>query len=521
VAEQYDVVVVGGGHNGLAAAATIAKHGFRVAVCERRQFPGGAVATEELYPGYRFSSCSYITHMLHERVVEELGIATHLGPIHSLGPEIHLLPDGRVFRREERHEDTAITAGRLFGAAAADACLTWDKRWDEAGRFIDEFLLGPAPTLGQLDEHSASLPCADTIRVFGQLSYRQLLDQTLPELMRTAFAPNLDGSIDTVGSPLTQAYYATERCRRTYQGVPEGGMGAVSQAFAAAARALGVDVLLGREVAEIVIQDGVATGVRLTGGERIDADAIVSNADPKRTFLKLIDAHALPRGLADQIGGLDSSPGGVKIHLALRRKPDMRKILGDRDPKQLGLINLYPSWDWYVRAPIQQRRGSFPRDAFPQIQIPTFADETLAAPGRHIMSIFIPHVAPRLSRRGWASRRWDLANLTLKRIAEVIPNLWECLDGVVVFSPEELEQRVGLTDGNIRHIAHLPGQAYANRPMPDWSDGTTPISRLYLCGASVHPGGEVSGVPGYRVGTRVANELGSHTDHLVGQPSGG
>jgi len=507
MAERYDVVVVGGGHNGLSAAATMAKHGLRVAVCERRAFPGGAVATEELYPGYRFSSCSYITHMLHERVVEELGIAEHLGPIHHLGPDIHLLPDGRVFRTEERHEDTAAAAGDVFGAQAAEACLTWEQHWDQAGELVNEFLFGSAPTPTQLQERSASLRCADTIRLFGDLSYRQLLEQTLPEQIRTAFAPNLDGSIDAIGAPLTQAYYATERCRRTYQGVPEGGMGAIAEAFAAAARTLGVDVLCDHEVAEIVIADGHATGVRLLDGERVEADAVVSNADPKRTFLKLIDPNRLPPGLAKEISQLDSAPGGVKIHLALRREPDLGTILGDRDPKQLGLINLYPSWDWYIRAPSEQRRGSFPRHAFPQIQIPTFADTTLAAPGRHVMSIFIPHVAPRLRGRGWAVRRWEIANLTLKRLAEVMPNLWECLDGVVVFSPEELEQRVGLTDGNIRHLAHLPGQAYASRPLPGWSDGTTPIARLYLCGAGVHPGGEVSGVPGYRVGTMIANQL--------------
>jgi phytoene dehydrogenase-like protein len=358
VSERVYAVVVGGGHNGLAAAAALARRGLRVVVLERRPFVGGAVATEELVPGYRFSSCSYITHMVHEAVLEELAVVPHYPRIHPLGPTIDVLPDGRVFRSGASPLETAESAASLFGEEAGAAFLAWDALWAEAARFVDGYLLGPAPTIAELRAAATVAGVQDAIELLARTSYRELLETRFPAPLRTALAPNVDGAVEAVGAPLTQAYYATERCReQRYQGVPEGGMGAVSAAFAAAARAAGAEIRCDAPVAEILVERGRVEGVRLASGERIEAAAVLSNADPKRTLLGLVEPSQLPRGVLGAVRRLDSSPGGVKIHLALRREPDLRRILGEREPEQLGFINIYPSEDWYLRAPARAARS--------------------------------------------------------------------------------------------------------------------------------------------------------------------
>jgi phytoene dehydrogenase-like protein len=364
-------------------------------------------------------------------------------------------------------------------------------------RVVDRFMLGPAPTLEDLREEARRQGVEATFERFAGRSYSQLLEETFPSpAARAAFAPNLDGDVHATGAPLTQAYYETQRLRTLrYQGIPEGGMGAVSHAFARAAAAAGARLRLGAEVALILVEDGVARGVELVGGERIRARLVVSNADPKRTFLRLCERAALPTGVAELVEGLDSSPGGIKIHCALRGIPDVARLTDGDDPRGLGLIDVLPAEDWWLRVPAERAAGAFPDAAFLQLQIPTLTDPTLAPRG-HVVSGFMPHVAPRLAQGSWSGRRAELAELLLARIETAVPNLRDALVDYILFTPEDLESRVGLTDGNIRHLAHLPGQAFDSRPVQGWSDGSTPVRGLFLCGAGIHPGGEVSGANG-------------------------
>jgi phytoene dehydrogenase-like protein len=285
-------------------------------------------------------------------------------------------------------------------------------------------------------------------------------------------------------------------------------MGAVSAAFAEAVGELGVELWLGAEVERITVEHGRATGVILRDGRHLLARAVVSNADPKRTFLRLIEAADVPEEVRARVESLDSSPGGVKLHCALKEAPDLTRLIGSDDPAGVGFIDILAGAGWYERIGPETASGAFPDSAFLQLQIPAFVDRTLTPEGCHIVTAFMPHVAPRLRDTPWRAAASRLAGATLGRIEQWIPNIRSALVDYTLFTPEDLEARVGLTDGNIRHLALCLNQAFESRPLPGWASGKTPIQSLYLCGAGIFPSGEVSGLPGYHAARTVAADFG-------------
>jgi phytoene dehydrogenase-like protein len=405
-------------------------------VVEARGRVGGAATTEELIAGYRFSTCAYALHLLHEEVVRRLEL--DLPRLLELPPRVAILPDG-----------TRVGDGDL----EPEAFARWEGLWDEAARAVDPHLIGRPPEPAELGlQHLAST--SNTV--------------LLAQMFRTAearavYAPRYDETRpDVPGGPLAYAYMETGRCRREeHQGVPEGGMGALVDAFARAAPRV--------RLATAVVRIEPGRGVVLGDGTRIEARAVVSNADPARTASLL----------GERPPELDLAPAGAKLHCALRGRPAVES----------GLVHVYPRLDWYAHCHPDRAEASLV-----EIQVPTLVDDSLAPAGDHCLSAYVPF-APR-------GRPDELRALLLDRIRLAVPNLDDVLVDCVLHGPEELESRLGLTNAQIHHVAHSPSHMYAQR-----GDGTTAHEGVFLCGAGIHPGGEVSGVPGLNTATLVAEYL--------------
>ena len=398
----------------------MARAGLDVLVLERRGRVGGAVASEELVPGFTFSTCAYALHLLHERVVDELGLELDL--IESPEPTV-LLPDGAALRADE-------SGARALGEL--DAWRAWDRGWDEGATLVDGTLLGEPPLWESLDS-----PLAD-------VSMTQLLERhfELPEARALFDRLYFEGDPDEPGGPLAYAYVETSRKRDArVKGVPRGGMGEVADAFARAADDAGARVHVCSEVLRMHPTVVVADGRQLT------ARAVLVNAAPD---------DPRPRG-----------PRGAKVHCALRGEPDLSRLGVERE--ELGVVA------------VRDDDGSLV-----ELQLPSLRDESLAPPGCHTLSIFMPKALPD----------------ALARAERAIPNLRDIVAAVVEHGPDELERRVGLRVGQVHHVPHVPAAMFDRR-----GGARTEVEGVYRCGAAAHPGGEVSGIPGWNAAQAVLADL--------------
>jgi phytoene dehydrogenase-like protein len=268
--------------------------------------------------------------------------------------------------------------------------------------------------------------------------------------------------------------------------------------MATAARSYGVTIETGVTTAEILVEGGAAVGIHLANGGDIRARVVASNADPKRTFLHLVAGDHLPADFRRRVERLKTNAAYFKFHAALRRLPDLSRYFdGDFDARYVGYTKISPSIDYFKRAWDDALHGRPPGAPVMDIQIPSGYDTTMAPEGKHVMSIWASYAPVRLAKGTWDERRDEIGEHFIDTLARYAPDIRDCLVDWKLFTPQDLEERVGLTDGNIRHLDIVPSQFFAGRPMPGWAHYRTPIKRLYLCGAGTHPGGEVTGAPGH------------------------
>jgi phytoene dehydrogenase-like protein len=295
---------------------------------------------------------------------------------------------------------------------------------------------------------------------------------------------------------------------RENTGIVRGGMGAITQAIAAAARSFGAMIQTGVTISEILVEAGAAIGVRLADGGEIRARTVASNADPKRTFLGLVSPDYLPADFRRAVARLKTRAAYFKFHAALSRLPDLSRYFdGDFDARCLGYTKISPSIDYFKRAWDDAAHGRPPRGPVLDIQIPSGYDPTMAPPGRHVMSIWASYAPVRLAEGTWDARREEIGGHLIDTLAQYAPDIRDCLGAWQLFTPQDLEARVGLTDGNIRHLDIVASQFLAARPMPGWAHYRTPIRALYLCGAGTHPGGEVTGAPGHNAAQAILADI--------------
>lgn len=498
----YNVIVVGGGHNGLVCAAYLAKAGLDVLVLERREVLGGACATEELFPGYRISTCAYVAYILQDKVVADLELRKHGYKVHPLPMKrLFPYPDGRHIAFWNDTERTCREISAVFSATDAQGYAAIQEFWHRCAILFDRFFLSEPPTLDELQYQVRGTD--------DEALLDRLLHGTLPDLIDELFQSDevkaavishvmAANGLDEPG--LLLAYAATKPnmlVDASNQGIVVGGMGAISECIARSAESVGATVRCRTEVRRILVEAGRACGVELVGGRVIRSDLVVSNADPKLTFLGLVGDTHLDTDVADSVRGLETSHATVKFHAAVHEHPDLSRYLGvGFDPKMITTIGIGPSTEYFRQSIQDARNGVVTSCPVIDVQVPTVYDQTVAPEGKHIVSMWVRFMPVKPKGTTWDERREDLGEQLVDVLTEYAPNFRRSLIDWVVFTPSDIERRVGMTDGNFRHTDHVAGQILAHR-LFDRGGHRAPIPGLYMCGAGTHPGGDVSGAPGH------------------------
>jgi len=510
-ANTHDIIVIGGGHNGLTCAAYLARAGLNVLVLERREIVGGACITEELIPGHRFPTCAYHCHMLQAKVIDDLELRKHGFDVFPLDPVRFLpFPDGSYINLW-RDTDRMIKEIAAISPRDAEAYPAWDRFWEKAARLVQDYVLAPAPTLSELFERARATGDEDVLETLLTVSMKDLVEEYFEsEQIRGAFIGAAEsGDPGAAGSAYARAYFTIDRfADPKNMGLAKGSMGAITQAMARSATSFGAEVRTDSPVSKIIVRDGRAAGVALQDGSEFYAPTIVSNADPKRTFLDLLDASALDYDFRRRVRQLKTRFSSVKLHCTLTALPDFSRYLGPGfDPKMLAMIKICPSVEYFEANLRDALAGRFTTSPQMYIQIPSVYDDTLAPAGRHVMSMWMQLQPVTLSDGDWDHAHQEVFDVLMDTMSVYAPNIREVVDRWQVLTPADIERRVGLTDGNIRQLDTVPSQLFSRRPLPGWSDYRTPVEGLYLCGAGTHPGGEVSGAPGHNAAHAILTDL--------------
>lgn len=512
--ERYDAIVIGAGHNGLIAAGYLARAGRRVLVLERREIVGGATVTEEHFPGYHLSTCSYVCSLLLPEVIRDLEMVRYGYDVRPFDPQYFVpFPDGRYFMTTL---DGRITREQIAKFSTRDVAA-WDAYWAMWDRILGRvrpLLLRPAPSMADLERAFAGPE--------GQADLRTLLMKSIAEVLDEYFeseevkAPICTGGV--IGTDLGPrapgtAYVKLHHLLGTLNGQPgtwgfvRGGMGSIADALAAFCRDRGVTILTDAEVAEIDVADGAARGVRLVDGRRFAADVVLSNADPQRTFLQMVERRHLPEWFVEGVASMKVKGSVVKVLLGLGELPDFTCLPGTEvGPQHTGGIVINPSIDYLERAADDAKYGRPSARPFMDAYIQSATEDGLAPPGKHTMSLFVQYAPYDLAEGDWDSRRDEIGANIIDTLAEYAPNIHDAIEHMSVLGPPDIEATVGITGGNIFHGEITPDQMFAFRPVPGWSGYESPVERLYLCGSGAWPGGAVFGAPGRNAALAVLGE---------------
>jgi phytoene dehydrogenase-like protein len=511
---KHDVIIIGGGHNGLVCAAYLARAGRKVLVLERRERVGGAAVTEEVFPGFRFSVFSYVVSLLRPEIIRDLELPRHGLHILPLESTITPLDNGDYLGQWSDHDQNRRELARH---SLRDA-----EAYDEFGLMLHQMaraikpLLGlapPNPTSLSLNELFAMKRLAEHFRALGPKRFHTLhklltmssadfLDEWFETeaLKATKSASGIIGTLLGPRSPGT-AYVLLHHYMGELDGVfrawgfAKGGNGSVSAAIAGAARAAGAEIRCNASVANVLISGNRARGVVLEGGEEIRAKLVVSGADPRRTFMQLVGEKHLPGEFVDSIRRFRFRGSSAKVNLALGELPDFTCLPG-RGPHLRGAVSISPSVEYLERAYDDAKYGEVSRQPYMDIVIPSMIDPAMAPPGKHVMSIFVQY-APYHVNGGWTdARREALGDLVIDTLARYAPNLKNAILHRQVVTPADIERIVGLAEGNIFQGELTLQQMFFLRPVPAWAKYRTPLAGLYQCGAGTHPGGGVMGASG-------------------------
>ena len=513
-AVRYDAIIIGGGHNGLTAAAYLARAGRKVVVLERRHVLGGAAVTEEVFPGFHFSVCSYVVSLLRPEIIRELDLARHGLEILPLDGTFTPMPNGDYLWRVNDHAKTHREIAR-HSRLDAEAYDEYGRAMVEMGRFVK-------PILGMLPPDPASLDPRGLkqllflLRRFQRLprgdQYNQVqlmtmsavdfLDQWFETdvLKATMSASGIIGTFLGVRSPGT-AYVLLHHYMGEIDGafrswgLARGGTGAISNAIAGAARAAGVEIRTNVEVAKILVGGNRATGVVLRNGDELGASVVASSVDPRLTFLRLLDSGSLPDDFLEDIHRYKFRGSSAKVNLALDALPDFTALPGP-GPHLRGAVSISPSVDYMERAYDDAKYGRFSTKPYIDIVIPSLTDPSVAPPGKHVMSCFVQYAPYHLANGSWDQQREAFGDTVIDTLAEYAPNIRGIVRHRQVLTPLDLEREWGLSEGNIFQGELTLEQLFFLRPAPGWAQYRTPVSQLYMCGSSTHPGGGIMGAPG-------------------------
>jgi phytoene dehydrogenase-like protein len=502
--DRYDAIVVGSGHNGLIAAAYLAKAGKRTLVLERRSIVGGATVTEEIFPGYRLSTCSYVCNLLLDEVIRDLDLVRHGYDVRPFDPQYFVpFPDGRYYMSflDGRKTREQISKFSRKDVTAYDAYWAM---WERIVARMRPLLLRPAPTWEEIERAFDGPQGMEDWRTLTRRSIAEILDEYFES--DQIKAPLCTGGVIGVNAgPRTPGtayvkYHHLIGALDGHQGAwgfVRGGMGSVSGSIAAAGREAGVEILTDAEVAEVEIDGGRARGVRLLDGRRFAAGMVLSNADPHRTYLGMVGEKHLPEDLVAGLHRYRVKGSVVKVLLALGELPNFTALPGTEvGPQHTGGIVINPSIDYLETAWDDCKRGHPSRRPFMDCYIQTATETGLTPPGKHTLSLYVQYAPYDLAEGTWDERRDEIGANIVDTLAEYAPNLPNAIEHMRVLGPPDIEEIIGITGGNIFHGEIMPDQMFGYRPVPGFSDYRTPVDGLYLCGSGAWPGGAVFGAPG-------------------------
>jgi phytoene dehydrogenase-like protein len=525
---KRDVLIIGGGHNGLVTAFYLAQAGFKPLVLERRPQPGGAAITEEFHPGFRCSILAHAAGPLRPDIIRDMQLEKH--GLKLIVPDVGMVslsPDGRALvLPSDLLTDRSAAEISKFSQKDAAQYPGFQKSLSRMGRVMGEAL---ALTPPNLDHPSAGdlwsmLQTGRSLRNLGKKDMYRLLrwgpmavadlvaEYFETELLRATIAAR--GIFGTFLGPWSAGSSLVLLIRAAADAHPAGsacfaagGMGAITQAMASAAQQAGAEIRSGAEVIEVRVKEGAASSVLLSSGEEIGAHAIISNADPKRTLLKLVHPTHLSPDFVMKLQHY-RTPGSVaKVNLALSGLPNFTALNGTSHNALSGRIHIGPEIDYLERAFDQSKYGNFSRQPYLEVVIPSVTDSSLAPEGKHVMSIYMQYAPYKLRGSDWESQRKALGQTVVHTLAQYAPNLPELILHHQIITPQDLEDTYGLTGGHIFHGELALDQFFTMRPLLNWARYRTPIQNLYLCGSGTHPGAGLTGGSGANAAREILKDL--------------
>lgn len=525
--KTYDAIVVGGGHNGLVAAGYLAKAGLKTVLLERRHVLGGAAVTEEVFPGFRYSVCSYIVSLLRPEIIRDLELPKHGLQIVPLPSTFCPFPDGRYLLRADDPAETYRLV-RKFSKKDAETLPLFAKQMTRICRFVKPILSMVPPNLDsfhpkelskQLDlvKHFRDLDpevMEDVLKLF-TMSAVDYLDDWFesPELKASMSVSGIIGTFLGVRSPGT-AYVLLHHYMGEIDGafrawgLPIGGMGGISETIGRAAQSFGAEIRTSAEVSKFLCDSQRVQGVRLASGEEIRAKVVLSGLDPQRTFVQLLGSEHLDKNFATDLRNFKYRGSSGKVNMAVDRLPSFACLPGDGIHLR-GDISIAPSVEYLERAYDDAKYGDFSKRPFINVVVPSVMDPTMAPHGKHVISCFVQYAPYQLREGNWDEKREAFGDAVVDTLSEYIPDLKASILHRQVVTPLDLEREFGLTEGNIFQGELSLEQMFFLRPSADWARYRTPMHGLYMCGSAVHPGGGVMGAPGMIGALEVLSEMGA------------